>query len=84
MILRVILGVLLIFSFFVFPWWLVLILSLASLFYFDKFYEIIIIAILADVLYGSMYILDFPYPITLFAIILLFLVLNFKKNLIIY
>jgi hypothetical protein len=81
---RVIWGVFLITAIFWLPWWVILIFSLASLFYFDNFIEIVVIAILADVLYGSYYFTEFPYLISLSSIVLLFVIIKFKKNLLAY
>jgi hypothetical protein len=84
MLKRVILGLLAVISVFVLPWWLVFLISLALLFYFDRFYEVIIIAIFADILYGSVHFIGYPYLITLGTIIVFYIVTRFKKNLIAY
>ena len=84
MALRVILGILSIVSVFFLPWWFVFLIALALLFYFEKFYEVIIIALLADIIYGSEHFISFPYAITFIAIIFLYIVTKFKKNLIAY
>jgi hypothetical protein len=84
MIQRVILGILSILSVFFLPWWIVFLICLALLFYCNRFYEVILIAIIADVLYGSIVTLGWPYSITLVAIIVFFLVSKFKRNLIAY
>jgi len=84
MLKRVILGLLAVLSIFILPWWIVFLISLASLFYFERFYEIIIIGILADVLYGSIHFLNFPYPITFVAIIVFYIISKFKNNLTAY
>lgn len=84
MLLRVILGILSVLGVFLLPWWLVFLIALALLFRFKFYFEIIIIAVLADILYGSLTIFSFPYPLTVFSIIILYLVVTFKKNLILY
>jgi hypothetical protein len=81
---RVIWGVFLITAIFWLPWWVILIFSLASLFYFDNFIEIVPIAILFDVLYGSYYFTGYPYLISFISIILLFFIVKFKSNLTAY
>lgn len=63
------------------PWWVVLILVLALTFYFDNFYEIIVISVFADVLYGSINFVGFPYPIAMVSIISFYLIKKAKRNL---
>ncbi len=84
MINRVLGGVFGILSVFFLPWWMVLSIVLSAMFYFDRYYEVIIIGLIADVLYGSFYAVNFPYPITLLSLIFLYIISNFKKNLIAY
>jgi hypothetical protein len=84
MLKRVFWGIFAILTIFFLPWWIVFLVALALLFYFDRFYEVIIIGIIADVLYSSINFLDFPYPITLVSIIFLYIISKFKKNLIAY
>lgn len=81
---RVIWGVFLISAVYWLPWWVILILGLASLFYFNNYIEIVVIAILFDVLYGSYYFTGYPYLLTFISIILLFSIIKFKSNLTAY
>jgi hypothetical protein len=81
---RVILGGLSVLSVFILPWWVVFLFAFALLFHFDRFYEIIIIALIADVIYGSIYFVGFPYFFTFISIIFLYTISSFKKNLIAY
>lgn len=81
---RVIWGVLMIVSVFILPWWIVFLLCLASLFYFERFYEVIIIALIADVIYGSYLYFGYPYLITLTSVLIFYTISRFKNNLIAY
>lgn len=84
MIKRVIFGFLNIVLFFFLPWWVVFILAAALTFYFENYFEIIIIALLADIVYGSLHFLGYPYLLTIIAVILFFIIKKFKNNLIAY
>jgi hypothetical protein len=81
---RIIWGVILFAAIFVLPWWIVFLFALASSFYFEKYYEIIFLALIADVLYGSFIVLNCPYSITLISIICLYIISKFKNNLVAY
>ena len=77
-------GILSVFSVFIFPWWVVFLLALALMFHFKYFFEIIIIAILVDVLYGTAFVFNFPYMFTLLSIIIFYVIVRFKEGLILY
>jgi len=69
---------------FVLPWWLVIILGLVLIFYFNNFYEFIVAGLILDSLYGSLVSVEnFYFIFTLiFTIVTVFLI-NFKKKLLI-
>ncbi len=71
-------------SSFLIPWWLVLILVLAALFFYDAYYEIILIGFVCDVLYGTIDTVLGQYALTLSACILFIVVYQIKKRLILY
>ncbi len=49
---RILLNIVIIFSVFYFPWWIVALLSLFGVFLFNRFYEIFFIGLFIDMLYG--------------------------------
>lgn len=75
-------GILL--SVFMLPWWFVLILVCAGLFYFENFYEILFIGLFFDILYHSAHTVFGLYGFTLIACILFLIVKQIKKRLIVY
>lgn len=66
------------------PWWLVLILALAALFFYDNFYEIICIGLVCDVLYATSTTFLGLYGLTILACLFLMAVKQLKKRLIMY
>ena len=70
------------------PWWAVIILTLAGLFYFDNLYEVIAIGLIFDSIYGTEDLLfldiDFQYTVTLIALVIFVIVHRLKKNLVMY
>lgn len=67
------------------PWWVSLVLALAAIFYFEKFYETIFIGLIIDSIYGSSVVFSaFPYLITTISAVFALLIIHFKKNLIMY
>ena len=73
--------VVLVLPFFV-PWWLVLIAALSALFFFDSYYEIILLGLICDVLYASSHSFFGLYGLTLVSAVLFVLVGQIKKKLI--
>ena len=76
--------ILIVVSPFFLPWWIVFILALAALFYFDSFYEIVALGLICDVLYASSHSLVGLYGFTLISGLILILVRQIKKRLIMY
>jgi hypothetical protein len=84
MIFRVVFGVVLIISAFVLPWWVSFILSLIGLFSFRRLYEVVFVGIILDSLYPIPFsIWGFDFIFTLFFIIALYLIVKFRKNLLV-
>jgi hypothetical protein len=84
---RIIFGIILIVSAFVLQWWISFILSLVGLFYFKKLYEVILVGIIIDSLYGSginiPFFESFNFFFTIILIIALILISKFKTKLLI-
>ena len=76
--------VLIVLSVFVLPWWVPVILACAGLFYFDRFYEIILIGLFFDILYHSANTPFGLYGFTLIACTLFVCVKQIKQRLIVY
>ncbi len=66
------------------PWWVVLIFALAALFFFETYYEIVVLALICDVLYASSHSFFGLYGLTLISGLLLITVGQIKKRLIMY
>lgn len=66
------------------PWWLMLIFVLAAVFLYDRYYEIILIGFMCDILYHSEVTYIGLYGFTLLACILFILVKQIKQKLILY
>jgi hypothetical protein len=49
---RVVFDIVLFLSLFIVPWWLSLSVALVGVFFFSRFYEIIIAGVVVDILYG--------------------------------
>lgn len=78
------LRILIVLSPFFLPWWISLILALAALFYFESYYEIVLIGFMYDVLYYSANTAFGLYGFTLLACTLFIFVKQIKKRLILY
>lgn len=50
---RIVTDIVILVSFFVFPWWFSLLLAISSLFIFDNYFEALFFGFLLDTLYGS-------------------------------
>ena len=82
---RIVIGIILLASVFVLPWWAALVLMVASIF-FGAGPEVLVAGILLDATTASSIPIfyDFQYVFTVTSIILLFMVILFKKQLISY
>lgn len=69
---------------FILPWWVVLILISAAMFYYQTYYEICIIGLLFDVLYYSNNTFLGLYGFSIASIILFGIVFQIKKRLLLY
>lgn len=87
MLSRVLFGIILVISAFVFQWWISVGLSIIGLLYFKRLYEVIAVGIILDSLYGKNFdipfIESFDFPITIILMILLFVSIKMKNNLLI-
>jgi hypothetical protein len=80
---RVTFGIFLILSVFVFPWWVPFLLSILGLFYFDNLYEVIVVGLGIDVLYGVRFeVLGFDLFFTIVMLAIFYLVTVFKRQII--
>ncbi|HRY31128.1 MAG TPA: hypothetical protein P5328_01950 [Candidatus Paceibacterota bacterium] len=69
---------------FVAPWWISVVFSILGLLYFEKLYEVMVVGIVLDSLYGfNVEIFSFGFIFTLFLIIVFYLISNLRKNLLI-
>lgn len=66
------------------PWWVVLVLTLAALFFYETYYEIVALGLICDVLYASSHTFFGLYGLTLVSALLLVAVGQIKKRLIMY
>ncbi len=66
------------------PWWVVLVLALAALFFFETYYEIVVLGLICDVLYISSHSFFGLCGLTLISGLLLIIVGQIKKRLIMY
>jgi len=84
---RALFGIILIISAFVFQWWISFILSLVGLFYFKNLYEVLVVGIIIDSLYGQGMQLpifeSFKFIFTLILLVALILISKFKTKLLI-
>lgn len=84
MISRIIFGIFLLLSVFMLPWWISFFASLIGLLYFKKLYEVFVVGLILDSLYGVQFeFYGFTFFITAFLFISYFLISKFKKNLLI-
>jgi len=78
---RIFFGIFLILSIFIFPWWVPFLISILGLFYFDNLYEVIIVGMGTDVLYGVQFeFLGFDLFFTIIMLICFYLISVFKKQ----
>lgn len=81
---RVIFSVAFLLLAFILPWWLVLVLGLILVFYFNNFYEFILAGLILDGLYGGIISVEkFYFVFTLLITITTVFLINFKKKLLI-
>lgn len=81
---RIIFSLVFLLSVFILPWWLVIILGLVLVFYFNNYYEFIIAGLILDSLYGNIISIDnFYFLFTLITTITTVFLINFKKKLLI-
>ncbi|MBP9855782.1 MAG: hypothetical protein KBC48_00530 [Candidatus Pacebacteria bacterium] len=72
---RLLLGVVLLISLFFGPWWLTVIIGLFGLIYFKNYYEVAVVALLFDLIYGSASASPWlPLPFFLSSVVLLLIV----------
>lgn len=65
----------------VFPWWISLSLAFLGAFYFDNFYEMVLIGFVLDTLYGApVYFFEFPFFFVMISFIVLCVIINLKKR----
>ncbi len=82
---RIISVVVLVASAYLLPWWFVVVLTCAALFYFRNFYEAVGIGFLLDALYGTGSVFGgWPYMLTLIAVVLLVLATKLRERMIMY
>jgi hypothetical protein len=79
-----IIRILILLSVFISPWWVAVILACAGVFYFDRFYEIILIGLFFDILYHSTNTAFGLYGFTIIACVLFVTVKQIKQRLIVY
>lgn len=81
MIFRIILVLIMIFSAFILPWWISVLFAIFGLLKFKDFYEMILVGIILDSLYGFVFtILGFEFVFTLFFIIIFYIISTFKNK----
>lgn len=87
MLSRILFGIIIVASAFVFQWWIGVLLSVFGLFYFSNLYEVIAVGIIIDSLYGVgpawLSFLNFDFPFTILMIVLLLLTTKLKQQLLI-
>jgi len=78
---RVLFGIFLILLPFVSPWWFPFILSIFGLFYFKNLYEVIIVGLIIDLLYGPKYeFLGFNLLFTVISLLCFYIIGKFKEQ----
>ncbi len=84
---RVLFGIFLVISAFIFQWWVSFILAIIGLFYYDNLYESVLVGLIIDSLYGKgielFFLEDFDFVFTLIMVIVFIMVTSFKKKLLI-
>lgn len=86
MTIRLVSSLVILGALFILPWWLVFVLTIAGLFYFNLYFEGVAIFFLADLVYGlpvnSMGMIQFP--LTFLAIFLLVVIHTVRDNFLVY
>jgi hypothetical protein len=78
---RALFGIILILSVFILPWWTAFLLSILGLFYFDNLYEVIVVGLAIDVLYGVHFeFFGFDLFFTLILLACFYMITLFKKQ----
>ncbi len=78
---RVFFGMFLIILPFVSPWWVAALVGILGLFYFDNLYEVIIVGLLIDILYGVKYeFFGFSLIFTVSMTLVYYLITKFKTQ----
>jgi len=81
---RILISLIFLYCAFILPWWLIIILGLALVFYFNNYYEFIVAGLILDSLYGNIVSIDkFYFLFTLITTIVTVFLINFKKKLLI-
>jgi hypothetical protein len=81
---RLFVSLFFLFGAFILPWWIVIILGLFLMFYFDNFYEFILAGLILDGLYGGLISFEnFYFIFTFLTTVTTILCLNFKQKLLI-
>jgi hypothetical protein len=81
MITRVLFGIFLIISAFIFPWWISIILACIGMFKFKNLYEVIVVGIIIDSMYGlNLSIFGFEFVFSLILIISFYLISILKDR----
>lgn len=81
---RIVISLLFLFSVFIIPWWLVIVVGLVLVFYCKNFYEFIVAGLILDSLYGGIITIEqFEFVFTLTSTIATVFLINFKKKLLI-
>ena len=81
---HIVIRALIIISPFFVPWWIVLIAVFAALFFYDSYYESIVIAYVCDILYHTDNSFLGLYGLTLATCLIFVLVKQIKQRLIVY
>lgn len=81
---RITIGIILLLSTLLFHWWVPILIALFCLFYFDDFYEILVVGLLIDVLYGSKFeFYGFNLFFTLLMLVFFYTIGKFRKQILI-
>jgi hypothetical protein len=80
---RILFNILIFFSIYMLPWWLILAFLTFCIFYFNSFYEALLYAFLIDLTYGvkAVGILNFEYIFFVYILIIFILIEVLKKRL---
>jgi len=85
MALRILSGIVVIVSAIIFPWWVSVIFAVAGLFYFGNFYEVLIVGLILDTLYGSHIFFTYvPYIATTVLLVGMIVIAKIRTRLIMY